>query len=120
MAELLAAGDAEVARLQAQHPDSSTVRPADLAPLLEITRQFHAAVNAGCNNPVVLRLLSLVEAFSLAARQQRLVGELDARGARDALARYDEHHRILDAVRAGDGEALERLLHDHARPTAAV
>jgi DNA-binding GntR family transcriptional regulator len=120
MAALLDAGDAELARLQSAHPDEHSLTAADLAPLLEITRRFHAELNEGCNNPVVLRLLSQVEAFSLAARQQRLSSELGAEGTRAALARYQEHRAVFDAVRAGDANAVEGLMREHSRPTALI
>lgn len=120
MEALLEAGDAELARLEALHPDGQSLTTDDLAPLLEITRRFHAELNEGCNNPVVLRLLSQVEAFSLAARQQRLSSELGAEGVQGALARYHEHRAVLDAVRAGDAGAVEDLMREHSRPGARV
>ena len=47
---------------EALDPDGTSLTSADLAGILRITREFHAELNAGCNNPVVLRLLRMVDA----------------------------------------------------------
>jgi DNA-binding GntR family transcriptional regulator len=118
MESLLARGDAELERLAKRDPSSVTSK--DVAPLLEVTRRFHAALNDACNNPVILRLLSLVDAFGLAARQGRLERELGEAGYRDALERYRQHQAMYDAVRAGDGDSAERLMREHARVDAPL
>jgi DNA-binding GntR family transcriptional regulator len=118
MERLLDAGDLELARVQARHADGRRITADDLAPLLAITRQFHAELNEGCNNAVVLRLLGLVDAFSLASRRGRLAGELGVGAADSALARFHEHRAVFDAVRAGDAEAAERLMRDHVHVQA--
>lgn len=112
--DLLDQGDAEVARLSAlgtSTPPSST----ELRPLLDITRTFHAELNAACNNPMVLRLLSMVDAFNLAARAHDLDAEMQRDHGRAALARYHEHRQLLDAIRAGDAPAAEQLMSEHSR-----
>ncbi len=114
MAGLLDAGDAELARLQAAAAGDRPLTSAQLTPLLDITRAFHAALNEACNNDVILRLLSLVDAFRLAARHQRLSAELSDDGAAAALERFAEHRAVFDALRAGDAEAVERLMRAHA------
>ena len=53
MEALLDAGDREIARLGALDPDGTSLTTADLAGILRITREFHAELNEGCNNPVV-------------------------------------------------------------------
>jgi DNA-binding GntR family transcriptional regulator len=113
MERLLDAGDAELARLQATS-DGRSLTSVDLAPLLDITRRFHATLNEGCNNAVVLRLLSLVDAFSLAAREPRLASELPADGGQAALARFAEHRAVFEAVQAKDADRVERLMRAHA------
>ena len=115
MENLLDAGDRELARLQSERPDAEGLTRADLAPLLDLTREFHAELNQGCNNPVVLKLLGLVDAFSLVERRQNLAGELGAGGGRAALERFHEHRTIFEAVRDGDTTAVERLMREHAR-----
>jgi DNA-binding GntR family transcriptional regulator len=115
MERLLDAGDAELTRLQASSTDGRSLTAAELAPLLDITRRFHAVLNEACNNAVVLRLLSLVDAFSLAARHQRLQHELSSQGSHAALARFAEHRAVFDALRAKDADAVEQLMRAHAK-----
>lgn len=114
MEQLLDEGDAALARLEASGRTAETLTVDDLAPILDVTRRFHAALNEGCNNPVVLRMLSLVDAFSLAGRRRRLAEELDAADDRSARDRFRQHRAIFDAVRAGDGDTAERLMREHA------
>lgn len=114
MEALLDEGDAELARLQASSAELAAVRPADLDALLDVTRRFHAELNEACNNPVVLRALALVDAFSLAGRRRRLAEERDGPGPRAALDRFHQHREVFDAVRAGDGALAERLMREHA------
>lgn len=114
MERTLDAGDRELARLQSSPPET-TLTVADLAPLLKITRDFHAQLNEGCNNPVILRLLSMVDAFNLAARPLQLSVEVHSGGADAAADRYHEHRTMLDAVRAHDADNVERLMTEHTR-----
>lgn len=114
--QLLDDGDAALADLQEAKASGEPLMPTDLAPVLQLTREFHLALNEASNNLVLLRMLSLVDAFSLTQRLRKLDGEL--RVADDAyegvLHRYDEHRVIFDAVRTGDGERAEQLLLAHA------
>jgi DNA-binding GntR family transcriptional regulator len=110
---LLDAGDTELARLQAKATDPADLTAKDLAPILDITRRFHARLNDACGNPVIIRLLSLVDAFRLASLNGRLVEELGAEGNRSALERYHQHRAVFDAVAAGDGALAERLMRAH-------
>lgn len=112
MERTLAAGDRELARLEAMNADS-TLTAADVAPLLKITRDFHAELNEGCNNPVVLRLLGLVDAFNLAARPHQVTMEVRRGDGHAAAARYREHRQIFEAVRARDAATAERLMQEH-------
>ena len=114
MERTLDAGDRELARLEAMDA-AATLTAADLAPLLKITRTFHAELNEGCNNPVVLRLLSTVDAFSFATRPRHVAAEVRSDGSRAAVERYHQHRAMLDAVRAGDATAVERLMTEHTR-----
>jgi DNA-binding GntR family transcriptional regulator len=114
MEQLLDEGDAELARLEASGRAAEAITGDDLAPILDVTRRFHAALNEGCNNPVVLRMLGLVDAFSLAGRHRRLAEELGAADDRSARDRFRQHRAIFEAVRAGDGATAERLMREHA------
>lgn len=110
---LLDDGDAELARLHAKVSDPAELTSRDVAPVLAITRHFHARLNAACGNPVLIRLLSLVDTFRLASLNRRLVEELGAEGNRAALERYHHHRILFDAVASGDGTAAERLMREH-------
>jgi DNA-binding GntR family transcriptional regulator len=110
---LLDTGDAELAKLRARTVDPAELTAKDVAPILEITRRFHERLNAACGNAVIIRLLSLVDAFRLASLNRRLVEELGAAGNRAALERYHHHREVFDAVAAGDGAAAERLMRVH-------
>jgi DNA-binding GntR family transcriptional regulator len=116
---LLAQGDAEMDRL-ATVADGAPLAMADVAPLLQITRDFHLELNEASNNLVLLRLLSLVDAFSMTQRLRKLQGELRQGEAPyvDMVRRYGEHRAVFDAVRAGDGEEAERLMLSHASADA--
>lgn len=114
MEQLLDEGDRELARFDAAGRSPDALTADDLAPVLDVTRRFHAALNEGCNNPVVLRMLSLVDAFSLAGRRRRLAGELGVDDHRSARERFQQHRVIFEAVRAGDGDTAERLMREHS------
>jgi DNA-binding GntR family transcriptional regulator len=119
MEDLLDQGDVEVERLRAVQGDGHAVRADDLASLLQLTREFHQAVNEASNNVVLLRLLSLVDAFSLAQRVRKVQGELEGSEAdRDEVARrYGEHRALFEAIRAGAGARAEQLMLAHAAST---
>lgn len=114
MERILDDGDRELARLLDEHADGSVSR-AELLPLLAITRDFHAELNAACNNPVILRLLRTVEAFKLATLPTDLTVEIERVGGIAASERYHEHRAMFEAVRAGDAESAERLMTEHSR-----
>ena len=121
MERLLDDGDAALADLRASKSVGDAILPTDLTSILELTRQFHLALNEASNNVVLLRLLSLVDAFSLTQRLRKLEGELrDDSGHEGVLHRYDEHRIIFDAVRSGDGALAERLMLAHAAGDALV
>jgi DNA-binding GntR family transcriptional regulator len=119
---LLDEGDAALARLQAEKANGDPIVPTDLAAVLHLTREFHSALNEASNNLVLLRLLSLVDAFSLTQRLRKLDGELrDGDGAYEGvLHRYEEHRAIFDAVRRGDGARAEQMMLAHAATDALV
>lgn len=114
MERLLDEGDEVLSRLEAHDDRASAARSDDLVRLLDLTRRFHAELNGACHNPMILRMLDLVDAFRLAGRRQRLSEELDHTGSRGALERYQQHRALLEAVRAGDGLRAEQLMREHA------
>lgn len=113
MERILDDGDRELARLLDAHPDGSVSR-AELLPLLAITQEFHAELNAACNNPVILQMLRTVEAFKLATISRDLTDEIERVGGVAASARYHEHRAMFEAVRARDAESAERLMTEHS------
>lgn len=119
---LLDDGDAALADLRQAKSTGEPLLPTDLAPLLQLTREFHLALNEASNNLVLLRVLSLVDAFSLTQRLRNLDDELrDVDDAHEGvIRRYDEHRAIFDAVRSGEGERAERLMLAHAARDALV
>lgn len=117
---LLDDGDREAERLRARAAAGDEVSVADFADLLGVTREFHAAVNEASNNPVLLRMLGLVDAFSLARRRPRLRGELRLGHADDMVARYGEHRSIFEAVSARDADRAEQLMRAHSEADALV
>jgi DNA-binding GntR family transcriptional regulator len=119
--QLLATGDAEMDRLRAMAADGAVLSLADLEPVLQLTREFHLALNAASNNEVLLRLLRLVDALSMTQRLRKVQGALLRGGGQsyeDLERRYAEHRVVFDAVRAGDGETAERLMLHHASADA--
>jgi len=118
---LLEQGDDEMERLAEILARGGTpLALTDLAPLLQITRDFHLQLNDASNNLVLLRLLSLVDAFSMTQRLRRLQGELRQGEPTyfELVQRYSEHRAVFNAVRAGDGEEAERQMLAHAAADA--
>ena len=96
--QLLDDGDAALAELQDAKASGEPLMPTDLAPVLQLTREFHLALNEASNNLVLLRMLSLVDAFSLTQRLRKLDGELRVsrrrlRGRDPPLRRAPAHLR---------------------------
>lgn len=112
---LLDEGDAALEALRSAADEGAVLVPTDLAALLQLTREFHLALNEASNNLVLLRLLRLVDAFSLTQRLRKLDGELRVSDDyEEVLRRYREHRVIFEAVRSGDGERAEQLMLAHA------
>jgi DNA-binding GntR family transcriptional regulator len=114
---LLAEGDAEQERLRQHALAGNALTLEDISGLLLITRRFHEALNEASGNSLLLRLLGLLDAFTLSHRRRMLRGELGAAQSYDDMAsRYAEHRAVYDAVRAGDGDEAERLMRAHTPP----
>ncbi len=123
MKAMLDAGDREIARLEALDPDGTSLTSADLAGILRITREFHAELNDGCNNPVVLRLLSTVDAFNLAALPRNLSTEVEPRRwprRGRPVRRPPSHLRSRSRRRRGGGRTTDDRTHPRQSLRAAL
>ncbi|MEI5667325.1 GntR family transcriptional regulator [Bosea sp. CCNWLW174] len=100
--------DAAVARLNAlAHEFSRAVQSGTRVEQSEINRAFHSLIYAHCGNPVLaetiwsLRDRSRGSAVTVWASHQAL------------LASDADHHAMVAAIRAGDGERLAELISQH-------
>ena len=76
---------------------------------IEIDQECHAIIYEATNNPYLADILAMLYALSLRLWYFALseIGDM-----REAIR---EHERILQALRAGDGEQAAQLLHRHIR-----
>ena len=81
-------------------------------------REFHALVEAAAGNEQLLNMLAQARAFS---RDQRLTAahDLIETQSDSVLARYDDHRRLAEALRARDEETAEHLARSHALSSGA-
>ena len=114
MQGVLDAGDREYRPPRGARPDGTSLTSADLAGIRGITRQFHAVLNEGCNNPVVLRLLRTVDPLTsrpcYATCRSRSATAAGGRGR--SLRRPSSHLRRRPRWRRGRGR---RLMTEHTR-----
>lgn len=85
----------------------------DLAPFIDADRQFHLELLALYGNR---RLVEFVERLRNSTRRyglRRITGDRLAANAQ-------EHHRILDALAAGDEAEVRRLMENHIRSNRSV
>jgi len=93
--------------------------PDDVAGLLLMQlREFHTDLEHACDNAVLLRMLSTINAFSF--RQRATILRRDVTTGQFREERYFEHHQLLDAVRRGDPDEAERLMLAHGRRAAGA
>jgi len=71
------------------------------------TSQFHRLIRAGARNEFLGRFIQTLAPFDRTARRSSTLDPVEAR--RDA----EEHRQIVEAILAGDGEAAERVMHEH-------
>jgi GntR family transcriptional regulator of vanillate catabolism len=107
IARALAEGDAIVARARTGTPDLVAFRAVNIA--------FHDAVAAASASP---RLADLVRLCSLApAASTRFIPRLNA----DQLRRsHDDHHRMAEAIEAGQAWHAETLMRAHVLGLKAI
>ena len=117
MERILDDGDRETRPAAGRSRRRHVAHPRRPPPLLAITREFHAELNAACNNPVILRLLRTVEAFKLATLPRDLTVEIEPRrrrGGGRAVPRAPGDVRGGARRRCGD----RRTTDDRTQPLA--
>lgn len=80
--------------------------------LLGLLREFHERISNASGNTVVLHLLENVRVFSINERRARLKRQIALADDRPTR-RYEDHRRILAAIRARDAELAAELVADH-------
>lgn len=107
------------ARLAARHATDEEIRvlqsfidddrrgPADPQRLSRTNRKFHRQIHLASHNRYLVQQLDLVHRSMALMATTSLAFE---GRTEDAL---DEHQRIIDAIRARDGEAADQALRDH-------
>ena len=99
-------------RLSAQvQRQRETAAATDLHAFLESDRAFHNVTLEAAGNAILAGFYS-----TLRDRQMRMIGE-SARNAQRLATIIDEHERIAEALRDGDGEAARRAVRAHLAGT---
>lgn len=93
----------EMAELEVLATDSAD----DRAIVAEATNAWHHAIRRGADNVFLERFLNTLAPFDRTIRLKSTVDPVEWAVDRD------EHRLILAAIRAGDGETAERVMHDH-------
>ena len=99
--------EAELDRMQAAIDHQRAV--GDPAASLDANRDFHLALVAASGNPHLIHLAELL----WVARISVAIYTAQAAQVGGTVAWSDEHDGILAAMRAGDGDAAERLTREH-------
>lgn len=113
------ASDEELDAIRESYELSRTQREsADPSPRkrISVTRQFHGLIDSAAHSAVLLDMIATTTAFDLNERV-RAVETLKERYP--AGIGLDEHHEILTALLARDGEKAERLMRAHLTRTGA-
>ncbi|UMG94088.1 GntR family transcriptional regulator [Nocardioides sp. TF02-7] len=82
--------------------------------LLDTMQRFNEAVEDCVGNPVLLRLVEQARVFSPSGRRARLL-ELLAANDEFGMDRYQNHRRLVRALRDRDPAAAEKIATDRAR-----
>ena len=101
--------EAELDRMQAAIDHQRAV--GDPAASLDANRDFHLALVAASGNPHLIHLAELL----WVARISVAIYTAQAAQVGGTAAWSDEHDGILGAMRAGDGDAAERLTREHIK-----
>lgn len=76
---------------------------------------FHKAMHTATHCPVLIRMISMVEPFTLDRRTGSVNSLVATVRPDDADARYQQHRAILDRIIEGDADGAERIATEHAR-----
>jgi DNA-binding GntR family transcriptional regulator len=107
-AEKMSAGQKAVLMRELEALESLAVDSADDRALVaEATSAFHHSIRHGADNVFLERFLSTLAPFD---RTIRIKSTLDPD---EWTLDRAEHRSIVDAIVAGDGEAAERVMHEH-------
>lgn len=94
-------------------------RDRGIALLLRLGREFHRKLSDLAGDPMASRMLEQV--LLSFERYRHLIDRPGDPSAQKRSARIlVEHRAILDAIRAGDGESAEKLMHEHLANARAV
>jgi len=93
---------------------TSSAGSGDIITYLDADRRFHVELIAAVGNQ---RLTELVDRLR---RQTRLSGLHNLARTGRLVASADEHHQILAALRAGDTDAITRLMNAHIAHTRGL
>jgi DNA-binding GntR family transcriptional regulator len=103
--EQIASVHAEAVRVAGSRQDRATA----VARVVELTRRFHALLDASAHNPVVVKMIATATAFDFVTRVDTI-----KRLGRDYPAQWvDGHGEIVEALRARDAERAEQLMREH-------
>jgi DNA-binding GntR family transcriptional regulator len=113
------ATDQELDQLAALHAEALRVarsrqsRALKVTQVLELTRRFHALLDAASHNPVVVKMVATTTAFDFVTRVDRI-----KRLGNDYPREWvEEHAEIIDALRARDADRAEQLVRSHVLHT---
>ncbi|WP_428927397.1 GntR family transcriptional regulator [Marinibacterium sp. SX1] len=101
-----AASDIELAELEAINDEMRRVQ-ADVIPLQEANRQFHAVLLEAARNRYLVRAVEAVYKTLL------ILGPSTMEEAARAAEAIAEHDRVIDALRARDGSTAETAMRAH-------
>jgi DNA-binding GntR family transcriptional regulator len=112
------ATDEELQRIRAVYeesraPVSRVTRPDPLQRVAN-TQSFHDLIDLAAHSPVLVDMISTTTAFDLGERVQPVE---TLRERYPAGVGLDEHHAILAAITARDGECAEQLMRTHISRT---
>ncbi|MEY9962686.1 DNA-binding GntR family transcriptional regulator [Streptacidiphilus sp. MAP12-16] len=117
MQRLLDSADAAGEALRADRDAGRELSPDQVERIFNAVRDFHDQVELAADNAQLTRTLDQVRAFSRSERLKVASAQLNA-GSPGQIQRYGQHHEILAALRARDGDLAEQLARTHAASAA--
>lgn len=106
--EILALLEGDVIEIEA------AAESGDTRSFLQADRRFHLRILETSGNGRIVRLITQLR------DQTRLIGLRPLAKDGGLMASAHEHRLILDALRAGDGGAAQRLMHQHLKHTRGI